>query len=95
MPRALAVLRLALFFTLSVVAPLAAQEPVIDLSAYRPDNGISVSQTGSQLRVSWPFEERIGRLDLDLRELDAHAAASNSSRPMSMRRISWVPAPIS
>jgi hypothetical protein len=67
MPRFLAFLQLAFFFTLSVVAPLAAQEPVIDLSAYRADSGISVSQTGSQLRVSWPFEERIGRLDLDLR----------------------------
>src|SRR5437660_1674659 len=34
-------------------------------------------------------------LDENLVELHAHAAASNSSRPISMRRISWVPAPIS
>ena len=34
-------------------------------------------------------------LDENLVELHAHAAASNSSRPISMRRISCVPAPIS
>src|SRR5262249_5683127 len=34
----------------------------------------------------------IGGLDDERGELDAHAAASNSSRPISMRRISWVPA---
>src|SRR5438477_295550 len=37
----------------------------------------------------------IGGLDEERGELDAHPAASNSSRPISMRRISWVPAPIS
>jgi len=34
-------------------------------------------------------------LDEHLGEFHAHAAASNSSRPISMRRISCVPAPIS
>ncbi len=37
----------------------------------------------------------VGRLVQERRELDAQAAASKSSRPISMRRISWVPAPIS
>ena len=37
----------------------------------------------------------VGGLDGERGELDAHAAASNSSRPISMRRISCVPAPIS
>ena len=37
----------------------------------------------------------VGGLEVDLVELDAHAALSKSSRPISMRRISWVPAPIS
>ncbi len=37
----------------------------------------------------------IGGLDKDMLELDAHAAASNNSRPISIRRISCVPAPIS
>ena len=35
----------------------AAEEPTVDLSAYRADSGITVSQTGSQLRVSWPLED--------------------------------------
>ena len=46
---------------------LAAEEPTVDLSAYRADGGIAVSQTGSQLRVSWPLEDGTGQLDLDLR----------------------------
>src|SRR4029077_9963749 len=37
----------------------------------------------------------VGRLEQERGEFDAHPAASNSSRPISMRRISWVPAPIS
>ena len=37
----------------------------------------------------------VSRLDQHPVELDTHAAASNSSRPISMRRISCVPAPIS
>ena len=67
MARTLAVLRVAFFSTLSVVAPLAAQEPSIDRSGFRADSGITVSQTRFQLRVSWPLEERFGRLELDLR----------------------------
>jgi hypothetical protein len=65
--RSLVVLRLVFFSTLWVLAPLAAQEPVIDFTGYRVESGITISQTGSQIRVSWPLEERIGQLDLDLR----------------------------
>jgi hypothetical protein len=67
MARTLVVLRLALFSTLSIVAPLVAREPVIDLSAYRVESGITVSRTVDQLRVSWPLDDGSGQLDLDLR----------------------------
>lgn len=45
----------------------AAADPTVDLSAYRPDSGITVRHEGQQLRVLWPMTRGQGLLDLDLR----------------------------
>jgi hypothetical protein len=43
-----------------------AQQPPVDLSGYRADSGVAVSNIGNRLTLEWPMEDERGRLILDL-----------------------------
>jgi hypothetical protein len=66
MARALVVHRLAWFATLCLVGPLAADEPTVDISAYRNDSGVGVRHLDNEILISWPSEHGMGFLRLDL-----------------------------
>lgn len=58
----------AVFWCLAGVgeATAHAQQPPVDLSGYRADSGVAVSNAGNRLTVEWPMETERGRLMLDL-----------------------------
>jgi len=60
---------IASLFVLMGIAPrVPAAEPVVDLSGYRADSGVTVRHEGGGLLVSWPMENNeTGRLVLDLK----------------------------